>query len=192
MNQIFGDFSEEILTHHKILMMDLSIHSFVPCRAKETRYLSIAFIVDYLAIFLWGKKENANLCRQQRQIQGAASYIVNELLENSIKFNCKTVNYPIKFGIGLLEQNLVFFSSNCADEEDVNNLKEFIHELTTSDIEELYFRQLEKGAEEQSDKSGIGFLSIMHDYTAKLGWNIEAVKTDPEIITVTTMVQLKI
>ncbi|MGC8711268.1 MAG: hypothetical protein ACP5RH_02650 [Leptodesmis sp.] len=40
--------------------------------------------------------------------------------------------------------------------------------------------------------SGLGLLTMMTDYLAKLGWKFETINTDPQIILVTTMVQLMI
>jgi hypothetical protein len=190
MNQIFGDFGEEILTNHKLIMMDFFIHSIPPEKHKQIRYLSIAFIADYLATLFPIDENDINSFEKQLKIKSAATYIANELLENSIKFHQKSVNYPIKFGICLLCKDLVFVASNCVTQKTLNNLKGFIHELTTSDIDELYFRQLEKGAEEKSNESRLGFLSIMNDYSAKLGWKIETLNQERSITTVTTMVQL--
>nr|WP_245912130.1 hypothetical protein [Calothrix elsteri] len=62
-----------------------------------------------------------------------------------------------------------------------------------SDANELYFSQLEKNAEdENSTASGLGLLSMINDYSAMLGWKFETIQEKPEIITVTTMVQLTI
>lgn len=190
MNQLFGDFQEEIIVNHKLFMMDFFVHSIPPERRKQTRYLFIAFITDYLANIFPVDEDDIKSYERQLRMKSAVTYIANELLENSIKFNYETVKYPIKIGICSIEKNLVFVASNCANEKTSGSLKAFVHELTTSDSNELYFRQLEKGAEEKSEESRLGFLSMMNDYSAKLGWKIETINTDPEITTVTTMVQL--
>ncbi|HEY9665297.1 MAG TPA: ATP-binding protein [Coleofasciculaceae cyanobacterium] len=191
MNQLFGDFKEEILANHKLFMMDFFIHSIPLERRKQIRYLSIAFITDYLATLFPVDEEDIKSYERQLQMKSAVTYIANELLENSIKFNHEAVKYSIKFGICFLEQDLIFVASNCASEKTLESFKNFVHELTISDINELYFRQLEKGAEEKSEESRLGFLSMMNDYSAKLGWKIETVNKNPEITTITTMVQLR-
>lgn len=190
MNQIFGNFSEDLIANHKVFMIDFYIHSIPVVRRKQTRYLSIAFINDYLANLFPVNEEDIKSYERPFYIKSAVTYIANELLENSIKFNHEAVKYPIKFGICLVDKNLVFVASNCVTERALEKFKYFVHQLTTSDIDELYFRQLEKGAEEKSEESRLGFLSIMNDYSAKLGWKIETINKDPEITTVTTMVQL--
>jgi len=189
-NQLFGDFHEEILNNHKLLMMDFLIQSIPLERRKQTRYLSVAFITDYLANIFPVDEEDIKSYQRQLQMKSAASYIANELLENSIKFNHEAVSYPIKLGLYFFEESLVFVASNCTNNKNLESLINFVQELTISDINELYFLQLEKGAEENSDESRLGFLSMINDYSAKLGWKIETLKEDPEITTVTTMVQL--
>ena len=190
MYQLFGDFKEDIIANHKLFMMEFFVHSIPLERRKKNRYLSIAFITDYLENLFPVNEEDIKSYERQLQMKSAVTYITNELLENSMKFNDKAINHPIKFGLCFLEPDLVLVASNCTSREKLESFNEFIHELTTSDVDELYFRQLEKGAEEKSEESRLGFLSMMNDYSAKLGWKIETVNTDPEITTVTTMVQL--
>jgi hypothetical protein len=62
----------------------------------------------------------------------------------------------------------------------------------TLEPDELYFYQLEKGAEEWSNESRLGLLSTIDDYCAKLGWKIETILQESETIAVTTMVQLAV
>ena len=192
MNQIIGDFIEEALDNHKLFMMEFFVHAIPIERRKPIRYLSMAFVADYLANVFPVDEENAASFGQQLQLKSAATYMSNELLENSMKFHDSSINYPVKFGIGLLEENLVFIASNCVTQKSLDKFHSFIDELTHSDIDEFYFRQIEKGAEEKSEESQLGFLSMMNDYSAKLGWKIETGTKDIEITTLTTMVQLKI
>ncbi|HEY9653433.1 MAG TPA: ATP-binding protein [Coleofasciculaceae cyanobacterium] len=192
MSQLFRDFQEEIIAHHKLFMMDFFVQSIPIERRRKARYLYIAFITDYLANLFPVNEEDIRSYEWQLQMKTAVTYIANELLENSMKFTNEAVNYPIKFGLCSFEQELVLVTSNCASREKLESFKNFIHELTTSDTDDLYFRQLEKGAEEKSEESRLGFLSMMNDYSAKLGWKVETINTDPEITTITTMVQLAI
>ena len=192
MNQIFGDFQEEILANHNLLKIDFFIQSIPPEGRKKTRYLSIAFIADYLANIFPINEEEIQSYERQLQMKSAVNFIANELMENSIKYSCETVIYPITLELLFFENSLIFFARNCASRKNLESFTSFVQELTTSDINELYFRQLEKGAEEKSEESRLGFLSMMNDYGAKLGWKIETVNKDPEITTVSTMVQLAI
>lgn len=189
MSQIIGTFIEEVLDDSKIFMMEFFIHAIPVKKRKQTRYLSLAFMVEYLANF-FPVTEDVESFQKQLQLKGAVNYIANELLDNSIKYNYESGKYPIRFAIYLLDCELVFVSRNCADKKTVDKLNGFISEIINSDVNELYFRQLEKGAEEKSEESQLGFLSILNDYEAKLGWKVETVSKEPEITSVTTMVQL--
>jgi hypothetical protein len=46
--------------------------------------------------------------------------------------------------------------------------------------------------DESESESGLGLLTMMNDYLAKLGWKFETVQQDPEVIAVTTMVRLAV
>lgn len=190
MTQIIGTFKEEIRDDNKIFMVEFFIHAIPAEKRKQTRFFSLAFMDDYLTSFLLVKNEDTNSFKEQSHLKSAVKYIANELLENSIKFNCESGRYPLRFAVYLLETKLIFVSSNYANKKNLESLKEFVSELVDSDIDELYFRHLEKGAEENSTESRLGFLSILYDYSAKMGWKLEPVSQEPEITTVTTMVQL--
>ncbi len=85
----------------------------------------------------------------------------------------------------------VLIATNSVSPANLNKFKEFIQDLTSSDPDEFYFKQLEKSAEDKTgESSGLGFVTMINDYGATLGWKFESKPTEPEEITVTTMVQL--
>ena len=86
-------------------------------------------------------------------------------------------------------QRLVFIVTNSIDPQAVETFQSFIKELLASDPSELYLQQLERDSE-SDNVSGLGLLTMMNDYFAKLGWKFETVQTDSPAIAVTTMVQL--
>lgn len=89
--------------------------------------------------------------------------------------------------------SLVFLVTNSVTPEAIAKFQVFIKELTTSDPDELYIRILERNAQSESDhQSGLGLLSMINDYQAKLGWKFECVQQNPDVMTVTTMVQLTV
>ncbi len=190
MSQIIGNFLEEILDDSKIFMMEFFIHAIPVEKRKQTRYLSLAFMAEYLTKFFPFNEEDVQFYQKQLQLKSAVNYIANELLDNSIKYNYELGKYPLRFAIYLLDRELVFATRNRTNKKNLDRLNNFINELINSDVSEFYFRQMEKGAEEKSEESQLGFLSILNDYGAKLGWKIEKVNDEPEITTVTTMVQL--
>ena len=58
----------------------------------------------------------------------------------------------------------------------------------------LYIEQIEKNAMTNDDCSGLGFLTMINDYSAKLGWKFDTIKNNNSepVLTVTTMVQIVI
>jgi hypothetical protein len=54
----------------------------------------------------------------------------------------------------------------------------------------MYINQVEKSSDnDESKSSGLGYLTMIMDYDAVLGWKLEQISNTPAII-VTTMVQL--
>jgi hypothetical protein len=190
MNQIFGDFQEDIPTHHEFLMIGFLPNSLPLKQRWRNNGLSADFIADYLTTFFPANESEPNTLERQEQLKTTVNYIANELIDNAMKFNYEISNYPIKFGLHLLEDKLVMTSMNCVSSQALANFYEFINQLKDSNIEDLYIQQLEKGALEESYESRLGILTMKKDYLAKLGWKIETVQQDPEIITLTTRVQL--
>ena len=73
------------------------------------------------------------------------------------------------------------------------NFKSFIKELINSDPDDLFIRKLEENAEnENTSSSGLGFLTMINDYSAKIGWKFDTVQKDSPVMTVTTMVELAV
>jgi hypothetical protein len=83
--------------------------------------------------------------------------------------------------------------TNSINDKAIEKFQAYIKELINSDPYEFYIRQLEKNAtEENNTESGLGFLTMMNDYGAKLGWKFETSTQESKKSAVTTMVQLKI
>ena len=150
-------------------------------------------MADYLTTFFPANESDPSSVARQADLKGAVSYIANELLENAMKFHDETANEPIRFGIHLFQDLIVLFSINFISKTNFAPFRQVLEELTSADPEELYVRHLEKLAEEEdSHASGLGLITIMNDYLAKLGWKLEDSVSHSEEIEVTTMVQLKI
>jgi hypothetical protein len=190
MAQTFGDFQEDIPANHEFLMIGFLPNSLPLKQRWRNNGLSADFVADYLTTFFPANENEPDSLERQEQLKMAVNYIANELIDNAMKFNDETSKYPVKFGLHLLEDKLMMTSTNCVSSQVLANFYEFINELKDSDLEDLYIQQLEKGAIEESYESRLGILTMMKDYLAKLGWKIETVQKDPEIITLTTRVQL--
>jgi hypothetical protein len=150
-------------------------------------------VADYLTTFFPGNKDDPSTIDRQAEIKSAVSYIANELLENAMKFNDETSEYPIDIKLELKSDGVIFSVANTIPPQAVGKFQAYIQQLLDSDPNELYIEQLEKNAADEScTDSGLGLLTMLSDYSAKIGWNFQTVQKDPEVITVTTMVELRV
>jgi hypothetical protein len=192
MPQIFGDFVESFPPVQDSLELTFTPNSLPIKKRWRSNRLSANFMADYFSNFLPVDENDPAQKRRIKESKGAVSYVANELLENAIKFNDRGTNFKIKFGIYFIEEadlTAVLFATNSVSAEGLDKFQKFIQELLCSDPEKLYVQQIEKSAEEEnSGASGLGFLTMINDYSAKLGWKFEIVQKDPKMIAVTTMV----
>lgn len=193
MVQIFGNFSDELPINQEYLTLAFSPSS-VPVKQRwTTNGLSADFMADYFATFFPGNEGETSEINTQAEVKNVVGFIANELLENAMKFNDETSPHPISIRLHMDSDRLVFLSTNSIHPRAVGQFQAFIEELTTSDPNDLYIRNLEQNAADESDQgSQLGLLTMMTDYLAKLGWKFETVQSNPEVITVTTRVELTV
>jgi hypothetical protein len=192
MPQIFGDFVESFPPEQDSLELTFTPNTLPIKKRWLSNRLSANFMADYFSNFLPVDEDDPAQQGRIKECKGAVSYVANELLENAIKFNNQGTKFKIKFGIYFLEEadlTAVLFATNTVSAEGLDKFQKFIKELLCSDPEKLYVQQIEKSAEEQNrGASGLGFLTMINDYSAKLGWKFELVEKEPKMIAVTTMV----
>ncbi|MEO6862568.1 MAG: DUF6272 family protein [Microcoleus sp.] len=192
MIQTFGDFIESTPSH-EYLIIGFSPSSIPLKQRWRNNGLSADFLADYLTTFFPGNKDDPSTIDRQAEIKSAVSYIANELLENAMKFNDETSEYPIDIKLELKSDGVIFSVANTIPPQAVGKFQAYIQQLLDSDPNELYIEQLEKNAADEScTDSGLGLLTMLSDYSAKIGWNFQTVQKDPEVITVTTMVELRV
>ncbi|MEG4525512.1 DUF6272 family protein [Microcoleus sp. C2D2] len=192
MIQTFGDFIE-LPASQEYLIIGFSPSS-VPLKQRwRNNGLSADFMADYLATFFPGNEDDSSTIERQAEIKSAVSYIANELLENAMKFNNETSEYPINIKLQLESDGVLFSVTNSISPQGVDKFQAYIQQLLASEPSELYIQQLEKNAVEEScTDSGLGLLTMLTDYSAKIGWKFQTVHKDPEVIAVTTIVQLRV
>ena len=192
MIQTFGDFIE-LPASQEYLIIGFSPSSIPLKQRWRNNGLSADFMADYLATFFPGNEDDTSTIDRQAEIKSAVSYIANELLENAMKFNNETSEYPIDIKLQLKSDGVIFSVVNSISPQAVEKFQAYIQQLLASEPSELYIQQLEKNAVEEScTDSGLGLLTMLTDYSAKIGWKFQTVHKDPEVIAVTTMVQLRV
>lgn len=96
-------------------------------------------------------------------------YLVNELLENAIKFR---IPGDIEIRGSLEDGNFEVTVTNRTAPETAQRFQGLLAELTTRDPGELLIERIEaNAADENSSGSGLGILTLMNDYGARLGWH---------------------
>lgn len=189
--QIFGEFLEEIPVSNDYLTLNFSPTSEARKRHWEHNGISADFLGDYFAAFFPGDATSENKINRKNTVKSIVSYIANELLENAVKYSDRSANLPITITLYLYEQELIFLVSNYAHEITVQKYQKFIRELLDSDPDELYTRQLEKTAL-GTGESNIGLLTMINDYSARLGWKFDYLQQDLRIVHVKVIARFDI
>ncbi len=131
MKQIFGYYVDKPLNHDQ-LTLKFSPSSFSIKDRWRNNGLSADFMADYLTTF-FPKDDSTVGAQKQAEIKSTASYIANELLENSMKYCYHTVRFPIIIQLQLDADQIRFFVTNSIKKEAVEQFQAFIEELINSD-----------------------------------------------------------
>ncbi len=192
MTQIFGDFIEISANDStEFLVIGFSPGSIPLQQRWRNNGLSANFMADYVTTFFPKSEEDPQTSSRQAEIKDAVSFIANELLENAMKFSNSHINYPIQIKLKLTQEKLLFFVTNSIENQNIEFFKNYIQDLLNSDPQEMYIHQIEQNIENETS-SRLGYLTMMNDYFATLGWKFETVQTNPDVIAVTTVVQITI
>ena len=192
-SKIWGDFIQNLPPSQEYLILSFSPGS-IPLRQRwRNNCLSADFLADYLSTFFLSDEHQQVECDKQAEVKSAVSYIANELLENAMKYGVEMSPFPISIQIHLNPDLIIFQLTNSIQLDNSQKFQQHIETLLSGDPSELYIAQLEKNAvEEDSEQSGLGILTMLNDYGAKLGWKFEFIPEQSTEMAVTTMVQLEI
>jgi hypothetical protein len=196
MSQIFGEFIEKDTNQQEYLQIGFSPSSISLQERWRNNGLSADFLADYLSTFFPGDDDASS--ERRTELKSAVSYVANELLENAMKFSYAPAQHAVSITMQLDTESVRFYVRNSLDPQALPGFQRFVQELLTSDPEELYIERVLQNAEgESGGESGLGFLTMLNDYHAKLGWKFERIDlpastTATPVMTVTTMVQLTI
>ncbi len=195
--QTFGDYEEITPKRGESLTMVFS-PSHTPLKRRwENNGLSADFIADYFKTFYVGRQAEKGLGDvtdeyTTENLRDAVKYISNELLENAMKFQDVSLPFTAQMVLSLHTDRLIFCVTNGVKQTQAQSFLDFITELTAHDPHELYVAAMRASARaENRGRSGLGLLSMICDYSAKLGWKIEPNPEDMQTAIVTTMVTLQ-
>ena len=110
----------------------------------------------------------------------AIIYLVNELLENAIKFHSPG---DIVLDCSLEVGNFELTVTNSTRPEVAERFKSLLSEVTSRDPGELLIERIEaNAADENSSGSGLGILTLMNDYGVRLGWQFTTAKPGGAVV----------
>lgn len=190
MIEIFGDFDDALPSSQEYLHIQFSPSSAPLKQRWRNNGLSADFMGDYSTTFL--PRDSNTTFDNEMEVKSTISFIANELLENAMKFSIEDAPYPISLTLLLLNDRIAFLAKNSISRQSQVKLQTFIRKLTSSDPENLYTELIEESVLEEKDSSGLGILTMINDYQAKVGWKFETLQTNPNLFAVITMVQLAV
>ncbi len=184
--QIFGDYEDGIesdLTHMEIVLN---------ANSMELRWNQCNLMADFMAAYYASRfpetvGENGMLDRND--MVHSIGYIVNELVENAIKFR---LGGDISVQSAMLEGEIAFIVTNRIAADGTPAFQKLLSDLTDGDPGELLIQKLEANVMGGDGGSGIGFLTMMNDYSTKLGWQFEPCADDGDAVVLRTMARLNI
>ena len=200
--ETFGEFREDFdnLADEEFLELGFSLTSKPIQNRWRNHGLSADFVADYLSTFLPISEDYPQNEDRQVLLKSSVSYIANELLENSMKFNDHQA-YTVQFGIRLFleeeELRVILTASNSLSTAIAQKFKTFIRSFLSQDPNEFYLNQMEASAEDDTGTvSGLGLVTMVTDHNSTLGWKFETVssRSNPGVSVpiVTTMVQISV
>ena len=191
MQQSFGEFIDPQEGDGEYLKIGFRPASITLQQRWRNNGLSADFLAGYLSTFFPG--EDTASTTRQAAIKDAVSFIANELLENAMKFSFASSHHTVTIEMFLDADAVRLYTANGIAPHAVEPFQQFIARLLSSDTNELYIEQLERNANAEGDAgSGLGFLTMINDYGARLAWNFSHHAGDTEQVLLTTMVRLPV
>ncbi len=131
------------------------------------------------------------------EINHYVSYILNELIENAVKFR-KTGQITIQSYLDKentdTKEHIILLVSNMISRSQEAALTQLTSTLVSADtdLEQLMLEKLEYNALGKDEAaSGLGFITIMHDYHTPLAWKLVP-HIDTPFTKLTTMAKIAI
>ncbi len=191
MTETIGDYIELPETEEvERLVLSFSPGSLPIKQRWRNNGLSADFLGDYVTTFFPLQEDDPSTVMRQSEVRNAVAYIANELLENAMKYADEHFTLPITIALQMRCDMLIFSESNAMKPDQAETFRRHITWLSEGDPSELYLEALELSATREDGGSGLGLITMMNDYAARLGWRIESGADDSVVIT--TQVSLSV
>lgn len=134
--------------------------------------LTANFMSEYFGELFPEADADGNLL-SRAEISGTISFVLNELVENAVKFNEAGT---ITITVGMEREDLICLLSNNIPTDRVEPVRRTLLALTQDTPGELLVQRAETNAGDSGDGgSGLGYLIIMNDYGVSLGWKLDPI-----------------
>ncbi|MCY4263527.1 MAG: ATP-binding protein [Gammaproteobacteria bacterium] len=113
------------------------------------------------------------------EIRHNVSYIINEMLENAVKFSCSPC---VELDTGLGHKKFLLRIVNAITRDSAMQFQELLNKMEKGDPSSLLIERLEfNAADPNLTGSGLGLLTLMSDYSVEFFWKF-AETDDSEFI----------
>lgn len=143
---------------------------------------------DFLSAFYSGILTAGRTLVQVADISHSISYLVNELVENAVKFHTAG---DVQVESGLNGDEFVFRIGNWITAETSTRFQALLREITVGDPGEMLIKRIEANAA-GAGGSGLGLLTLMSDYGARLTWNFKPGSSPDAPVFVETLARLRL
>jgi hypothetical protein len=171
LTDVIGEFSESMNQVTDGLTLTFSASSIPLKQRWRNNGLSADFLADYVTTFFPRDEGDPSSLERQQAIRCAVAYIANELLENAMKYSEESLAVPTTIRVSLVPDAILFSEVNRTSGSRGAAFLGFVRTLSASDPSEMYLQQLERAGE--GGGSGLGLLTMLNDYGARLAWRFE-------------------
>jgi len=139
------------------------------------------FLGDFNAALAASQKLDANDARH------SIAYLANELTENAVKFRA---GGDVTLSTAIEGDEFTFRLTNDTSTTTAAGFESLLGELTSRDPGDLLIERIEANAlDPDSGGSGLGILTLMNDYGARIGWDFSQ-ETDAANVRIQTVASL--
>lgn len=120
------------------------------------------FIADLFALRFQSSRND------YKEVRHSIGYVINELVENAVKFRAAG---EIMIEASMDAESFKVKISNLVTGEAASGFQSLLSEITIGDPSELLIQRIEaNAADPKMESSGLGLLTLMSDYEARLAW----------------------